>query len=129
MMDKLITCLLIDDDQDDHEFFSIALKQAFPQAACACVSNCLEATNQLHNKIIPIPDYIFMDWNLPYLEAKECVKCLKALSGLEKTCIFILSGSIPFVSVKELNELGLQKVLKKQDSVNRLSEEIAAAIH
>lgn len=127
-MNRTVTCLLIDDDPDDHEFFSIALKQAFPQAVCSCVSNCLEANDQLHAKTIPVPDYIFMDWNLPYPETKECVKSLKSFPELEKTCIFILSGTVPFINVKELKELGLQKVLKKQSSINLLSKELAAAI-
>ena len=128
MMDKSITCLLIDDDPDDHEFFSIALKEAFPHAVCSCVSNCVEATDQLHAGTIPVPDYIFMDWNLPFLEAKECVKSLRSFPELEKACIFILSGTVPFMNVKELMDLGLQKVLKKQSSISLLSEEIAAVI-
>ena len=127
-MNKSITCLLIDDDPDDHEIFFMALKQAFPDAICSCVLNCIQATDELKNKSIPIPEYIFMDWNLPYLEAKECIKCLRDVSELEKACIFILSGSVPFINVKDLDELGLKKVLKKQSTITLLSRELVSVL-
>ena len=127
-MNKPITCLLIDDDPDDHEIFYMALKDAFPEAVCSCTLNCIQATDQLKKKNIPVPEYIFMDWNLPYLEAKECIQCLREVPELKNVCIFILSGSIPFINVKDLYDLGLKKVLKKQSTVNLLSKELIAVL-
>ncbi|WP_221391227.1 hypothetical protein [Dyadobacter sp. NIV53] len=127
-MNKPIICLLIDDDPDDHQIFYMALKQAFPEAICSCTLNCIQATDQLRNKSIPTPEYIFMDWNLPYLEAKECIQCLQDVDELKNAHIFILSGFVPFINVKDLDKLGLKKVLKKQNTISLLSKELSEVL-
>ena len=127
-MEENITCLLIDDDPDDQEIFLIALRQAFPRSGCWCESDCVKAIEQLNQKLRPAPDYIFMDWNLPYLAGKDCIPELHKVLGYETVCIFILSGMAPHISQDKLDKLGVKKVLKKQNSISKLSDELHEAI-
>ena len=122
------TFLLIDDDQDDHYFFTSALHVAFPEAACHSVYNCPEAISCLKNESIPLPNYIFMDWSMPYMQAIDCIKALKEISGIETTPIYILSGSKPSFEIEHIVGLHIKQVLKKQNSIEQLALNIKKAV-
>lgn len=127
-MHKLITCLLIDDDRDDQEIFCIALNQALPRANCWCAFDCTKAINQIKEKAVPVPDYIFMDWNLPLMDGTECIYRLRELPELKDVCFIILSGLTPPLTPKTMEELGIKRMLKKQSSISKLSEELLEGI-
>ena len=114
---------MIEDDQDDQEIFLLALKDAFPGAGCWIAENCSQALERMKKKFAPVPDYIFMDWNLPLLEAEECIRQIQ-FSGLHNACVFVISGTAPPVNLEKLQQLGIKKVLKKQASVRLLAKEL-----
>ena len=120
--------LLIDDDQDDHIIFADALRMVDPDAACDYVYDCPAAIDSLKKQVILIPDYIFMDWSMPYMDAIECIQCLRQIPGIHKTPIFILSGSKPSFEIQDKVGLYIKKVLTKQNSIEKLSIEIREAI-
>ena len=66
------TCLLVDDDEDDAEIFSIALNEANPDIKCLTAADGLEALEMLRDPSF-IPDYIFLDLNMPLMTGKECL--------------------------------------------------------
>ncbi|CAG5018295.1 hypothetical protein DYBT9275_05973 [Dyadobacter sp. CECT 9275] len=127
-MKEVLHCLLIDDDADDQEIFLFALQQAFPDMACSIAFDCLEATKKLNSREIPVPDYIFLDWMLPLMEAEDCIRQLQLIPELERTCTFILSGSEPFISAENLRLLKIKKIIRKQYDINELARKIAEAI-
>lgn len=120
--------LLIDDDQDDHIIFSDALKIADPDATCDYAFNCPDAIDFLKKQVIMILDYIFMDWSMPYMDAIEAIQVLRQIPGIDKTPIYILSGSRPSFEIQHKVGLMIQKVLVKQNSVEQLANEIQQAI-
>lgn len=121
--------LLIDDDSDDHEIFEEALKLAFPQAQCKFALDCPEAIELLLNKAIPIPDCIFMDWNLPKLPGVVCVEQLGQIIDPAKTKLFILTGSVPLTDPTLTNNPVVSGVVTKQNSLAELAKEIALVIN
>ena len=127
-MQTAIRCLLIDDDPDDHEIFSMAITQAFPAAICFFAQNCLEAKRFLETGEVPAPDYLFMDWNLTQFTAGTCIQELNHLRALQYTSIVILSGSDPLLGEEELRLLGIKKVMKKQGSIDQMANDISAFI-
>ncbi|WP_149240340.1 response regulator [Dyadobacter sp. 32] len=129
MMSKKFNCLLIDDDTDDHEFFLEALKRTYPEARCEFALDYPTAVSRLRNHSIDIPKYIFMDWSLPNTDLKESLKYLNTMDELKQSAIFILSGSMPPLTQQTLQELGIEKVLLKQNSIHDLSKELWGAIH
>jgi CheY-like chemotaxis protein len=120
--------LLIDDDQDDHVIFEAALRMVNPDAVCDYAYNCPAAIDSLKKQVILIPDYIFMDWSMPYMDAIECIQCLRQIPGLDRTPIFILSGSRPSFEIHDKVGLYIKKVLTKQNSIEKLSMELREAI-
>jgi CheY-like chemotaxis protein len=120
--------LLIDDDQDDHVIFEAALRMVNPDAVCDYAYNCPAAIDSLKKQVILIPDYIFMDWSMPYLDAIECIQSLRQIPGIDRTPIFILSGSRPSFEIQDKVGLYIKKVLTKQNSIEKLSIAIREAI-
>lgn len=127
-MEGNVTCLLIDDDADDQELFQYALKQVFPDVNCTFASSGMEAVDLLKNDHFTIPDYIFMDWHMPYMDANECIPLLRNAAELEETSIFILSGTEPLITQETISDLGIKRILKKQPSIESLSDELFKAI-
>jgi len=127
-MEENITCLLIDDDADDQELFQYALKQVFPEVNCTFASSGPEAVDILKNNSFTVPDYIFMDWHMPYMDANECIPLLRNAADLQKTSIFVLSGTQPNITQEMINDLGIKGILRKQISIELLSDELFKAI-
>lgn len=126
-MNKQFTCLLIEDDHDDQEIFLTALRDAYPRSECWVAENCFQALDRMKSRLAPIPEYIFMDWNLPLMDGTECVRQIRD-SGLGNVCIFVLTGTQPPVSVEMLNRLGIEKVLTKKASIRELIQELHRVI-
>ena len=120
--------MLIDDDRDDQEFFLEALKTQFPEANCTIASDYPSALDKLSKRLIDIPKYIFLDWSLPNSDVRESVKQMKGMEDLRQSAFFILSGSMPPLSPAVIQELGIEKVLLKQNSIPELSQELSTAI-
>jgi CheY-like chemotaxis protein len=125
---KKLTFLLIDDDQDDHFIFANALNMAFSDSVCNYASNCPEAIDLIKSQKIPAPDFIFMDWSMPYMDAIDCIKALRQTENLSQTPIYILSGSKPSFEIEHIVGLHIKKVLRKQDSIEQLAEELHQAV-
>lgn len=122
------TILLIDDDSEDQEIFLIALNEAFPSAECFFASNCPDAIENIANKRIPVPDYVFTDWNMPLMDGQKCIDELRALPGMENVKFFILSGSLPSLYFKNKVINGVEAVLVKQSSIQAFADQIKITI-
>jgi CheY-like chemotaxis protein len=120
--------LLIDDDQDDHIIFLDALRIADPDATCHFATDCPAAIDHLKKQVIAIPDYIFMDWTMPYMNAIECIQTLRSIPGIDSTPIIILSGSKPSFEIQDKVNLYIKTVLTKPNSIEKLAEDILFAI-
>ena len=125
---KNVSCLVIDDDPEDQEFFLLALNEAFSGAQCSFASSCHQAIENLENRLIPVPEYIFMDWNMPLMDGLECIQELKKVTLLSNSTVFILTGSMSDAVFKDVREMGINKVLQKQSSISMLSSELKNAI-
>lgn len=125
---KKLTFLLIDDDEDDHFIFANALKLSFPDAVCHYAFDCLQAIDFLSTPSGIVPDHIFMDWSMPYMDAIDCIKSLRKNHVAQTTPIYILSGSKPSFEIEHVVGLHIKKVLKKQNSIEQLAEELKLAV-
>lgn len=125
---KKLTFLLIDDDEDDHFIFANALKLSFPDAICHYAFDCLQAMDFLSSQSGIVPDHIFMDWSMPHMDAIDCIKSLRQVHEAKSTPIYILSGSKPSFEIKHVIGLLIKKVLKKQNSIEQLAEELKLAV-
>lgn len=74
--------LSIDDDSDDREILCDAVKTVDNEVSCIEMENGIDALEFLSNTEI-LPDYIFIDINMPKMDGYECVKMIKSIPRLK----------------------------------------------
>lgn len=114
---KIKQILLIDDDSDEHVFFSSALKNFNSNINCITAFNCTEGYQLAKEKK---PDIVFLDMNLPGTNGLICLRKFKKTSSLQDVPVFMYSGGI--VTDKEI-VLALQSGAKKWISKPRKFED------
>ena len=109
--------LLIDDDTDELEVFTEALRSVDKNIQCSQARDLNEALEFLSYSS---PAYIFIDYNMPMVNGLECVAEIKKIEKLGRSRIILYSNYIS----EEINEramsLGAYKCLKKPSMINVL---------
>jgi len=109
--------LLIDDDADELEVFTEALRSVDKNIQCSQAKDLGEALAFLNDSS---PAYIFIDYNMPRLNGLECVVEIKKIEKLGNSKIILYSNYIS----EEMNEkaisLGAYKCVKKPNMINVL---------
>jgi CheY-like chemotaxis protein len=101
-----IKCFLIDDDPDDQEIFSIALKELSPAIQCFFANDGVEALERLNTGKSFIPDYIFIDLNMPRMNGAQCLAAIKKIGRVKSTPVFIYSTTAEPGMITETQRLG-----------------------
>ena len=83
--------LLIDDDPDDTEIFVEAIKTLNKDIEITISNNSLEALQNL-KVASEIPDYIFLDMQMPYLSGTEFCQEIAKQPNLSKIKVVIYSS-------------------------------------
>jgi CheY-like chemotaxis protein len=117
-------CLLVDDDGDDKEIFCLALAQADPSMKCSIASDGLEALAMLNSASF-IPDYIFLDLNMPLMNGKECLREIRKADRLRDVPVIIFSTSQLQKDIMETKTLGASSFITKPPSVAKLAQALA----
>src|SRR5437868_4966541 len=86
-----VTCFLIDDDSDDVEIFKIALRRLNFEINCVTVDSGDAAVAKLANELNFIPDYIFLDVNMPLMGGLDCLKAIKNIPRMANVPVIIYS--------------------------------------
>lgn len=114
------TCLLIDDDIDDQEIFIYALKGMEKSVTIVTAGDGMEALEILDADKTFIPDYIFLDLNMPRMNGKECLQELRKLPRLNRIPIIIYTTSSDEKDFKDTQQLGATGFLSKPPSTEHL---------
>jgi CheY-like chemotaxis protein len=120
-MSQSKTCLLIDDDQDDQEIFIIALNDSGQKVNCSTASNALSGLRHLDDNQASVPDYIFLDLNMPGMNGKQCLEEIKSRPFLKHVPVIIFSTSARPQDITETKQLGATAFITKPSSVRSLS--------
>jgi CheY-like chemotaxis protein len=116
------SCLLIDDDSDDHDIFALALKKVDRHINCIMVNDGIEGLQLLKGNSSLTPGYIFLDINMPRMNGIECLVELKKLNQLKHTKIIMYSTTEDSNIVKKTHELGAAAFLVKPPSIKALAQ-------
>lgn len=100
------TVVLIDDDHDDFEIFSMALKEADPSINCVYYDSAKEALTKLTEPNASVPDFIFLDLNMPGMNGLQFLESLKESTAAHLPVI-IYSTSILPAHREKINKLGV----------------------
>jgi len=93
--------LLIDDDSDDCELFQEASEVVDSSIKCNTINSVAKALDFL-KKTRTLPDFIFLDMNMPVMNGKECLRLLKSDKRLKNIPVIIYSTSVVNQDLKEL---------------------------
>lgn len=112
--------VLIDDDPDDHEIFAMALVEAIPDAESILYDSAEKALNELSKLTTGLPDYIFLDLNMPRMNGMQFLELMKKQGPLVNVPVIIYSTSIlPSIKARAV-ELGASDFLAKPASQTEL---------
>lgn len=124
-MNKSIVCLLIDDDQDDREIFSMALEEVDQEIKCIMANNGITALNTLRSGNALVPDYIFIDLNMPKMNGLECLQEIQKLSHLREALVFMYSTSVDDYVLQKSIALGAREFIVKPTGITPLVEKLS----
>jgi CheY-like chemotaxis protein len=114
------TLFIIDDDEDDQLFLHEAMNDLNIPIDCYYANNGEAALRQLKEEGIPVPDFIFLDLNMPKLNGKECLVEIKKLPKYLKVPIIIYSTSSHQKDKQEIMQLGADYFLTKPTRISEL---------
>ena len=119
-----MTILYADDDADDRALLLEALNQIDPSISCDTVCDGRQALDRL-NELPELPDYIFLDVNMPVMGGKECLAAIKTNERLRYLPVVIYSTSSDQGEISRLYEMGAMLFLQKPDSLASLHENLS----
>lgn len=114
-----MTILYADDDNDDRELLSEAFNQIDPSISCLVASDGKEALDML-NKNNDLPDFIFLDINMPVMDGKTCLEELKKNKRLRNIPVVIYSTTRNTHEINQFYDLGASSFIHKPASFNEL---------
>jgi len=115
-------CFLVDDDEDDRDIFIMALESADDSYSCITAKNGLDAIHQIDANPDFIPNFIFIDLNMPYMSGKECLQQIKQKSHLAHIPVIMYTTSSYNKDVEETKQLGASHFLVKPPGLNSLTK-------
>ena len=114
-----MTILLVDDDQDDQDLFREAASIVVPDIQCLVARDGEQGLAQL-NSLALLPDYIFLDVNMPKMDGKEFLKRVKANPVFMEIPVIIYSTSNHKSELGEYFKMGASNFITKPSEFNLL---------
>ncbi len=112
------TILLIDDDEDEHEIFLSALKNAHEPFNFISANSCDEALEILNDID---PNYIFIDVNMPRTNGMICLEQIKKINRIAHVPVYMYSTGMNARDGQKALQLGAVDYIIKPNSIATLS--------
>lgn len=122
------TVLIIDDDADDRLFLTEAITDVSPGSHMHSCNSGIEALDLLSKKKIALPDFIFLDLNMPKMNGKECLVELKKLLRQTLTKIIVMSTSDMKRDIEDALALGAHLFFTKPGTYTELCSHVKKII-
>lgn len=127
-MNKEMVFFVVDDDADDRDIFTMALACIRHKTKCITAKSGEEALELLNNNEDFIPDFIFLDINMPRVSGKECLVEIRKIERFKKVPIYIYSTSISDKDRVETLGLGATEYFVKPYSIKILIDILSKII-
>jgi CheY-like chemotaxis protein len=118
------TCFLIDDDPDDQEIFGLALQNVDIPIVCSVANDADEAIARLSEPGSLLPDYIFLDMNMPRINGAECLREIRKLEHLRHIPVIMYSTSLKPNDIELTRNLGATDFITKPSNIGALTTEL-----
>lgn len=110
-----MTVLYADDDPEDRDLFADALKEISPDTKLVLVNHGKEALQHLR-KDSQLPDYIFLDINMPVMGGYDCLMEIKALKHVQHIPVIMYSTNNSKLDLQKYLALGAAAYVIKEPS-------------
>jgi CheY-like chemotaxis protein len=119
MVHSISTMLVLyaEDDIEDYSLFLEVLEFIQPGAECMNVINGVEVLKFLDDCVI-LPDYIFLDINMPAMDGKACLKAIKRDPRYKNIPVVIYTTSRNPLDQEFSTELGVLAYLPKPNTID-----------
>jgi CheY-like chemotaxis protein len=124
--------LLVEDDPNDAELISRALKRGGVAVTMARVSDGVEALDYLFCRgmfagraRVPRPKLILLDLKLPKLTGLEVLKAIRADAGLKRLVVVMLTSSKEERDLAEAYDSGVNSYVVKPVNFEQLMDSLA----
>lgn len=108
--------LVVDDDQDDQEIFTISTNKVDPSIECVFANNGVHAMEMLSDASFT-PSCIFMDVNMPRMNGVECLEELVKIDRLKDVPVFMCSTSSDPKIIAKTKQLGAKDFIVKPSTI------------
>jgi DNA-binding NtrC family response regulator len=112
-MDKDITILLVDDDEDDRKLFFESVKEVDDSISCVGAASCREALHYLRDEANTIPDFIFLDLRMPGLSGESCLQEIKKDARIMHIPVIVYTTSREVSESIALKKMGAAHFMSK----------------
>jgi CheY-like chemotaxis protein len=102
----LKTVLIVEDDEDDKLLFCEALLKADNTSLFMTAKNGALALEILQNNDIKLPDFIFLDLNMPVMNGWQCLALIRKIKSLNHIPVIIYSTSHELREFEKARHLG-----------------------
>jgi CheY-like chemotaxis protein len=116
-------CLLIDDDRDDREIFSIAMGEVSDDIDVLTLDNAMDAIYKIREGEVK-PDLIFLDLNMPGTNGYQVLVYLKGQIRYRKIPVIVYSTTNDPEEVKRTKKLGAAAFFIKPAKFSELRQQL-----
>lgn len=119
-MDKHISILLVDDDEDDRKLFWEAIEEIDQTITRISRTDGQEALLYLQNENNPVPDFIFLDLRMPGLSGDKCLEEIKKDPRMATVPVIVYTTSREVKESVKLKKIGAAHFMSKPTSPDEI---------
>lgn len=112
--------LIVDDDNDDRDFLKEAICEYDNKIVFQECKNGAEAVATLSDERTAVPDFIFLDLNMPLMNGRQCLRKIREMGRFTETPVIIYSTSKRQDTEDELKSMGAVHYLTKPSRLTEL---------
>ena len=121
------TLFLAEDDDEDKELFTYIISEISPDIKISVANNGIKFMSLLDNAT-QLPDFIFLDLNMPLKTGFECLQEIKNSEKWKQIKTIILSTSSYPEQIEEVYKLGADLYLEKPNSYSRFKDSLSKCL-
>ncbi len=117
---------IVDDDAEDRDLLIEALLSIDKGGQCFIARNGEEGLQKLTEDLIPLPDFIILDLNMPRLNGKQFLIEIKKIKRFSHIPVIIYTTSSYAKDREELKQLGALNYIIKPDGFDEICNALLA---
>jgi DNA-binding response OmpR family regulator len=125
---KHISIFLADDDDDDRDFFNDAIKELGSGFKLTMVNSGDKVMDYFNDKN-PLPQFVFLDINMPVKNGIECLKYIKEKHPGNHFHVIMLSTSLADKDIRHSYDYGASVYIQKPGNFSHLVTYLDYCLH